>query len=70
LRNRRDLDDLRTNPMLLTALCVKFNEGKQLPEDIHDQYDAVVNQVLYNRYRDRQWWAGFESEMGEPERPS
>ena len=53
LRDRRDLDDLRTNPMLLTALCVKFNEGKRLPEDIHDLYDAVVNQVLYNRYRDK-----------------
>jgi hypothetical protein len=47
---RRDLDELRPNPMLLTALCVKYDEGQRLPQDIYKLYDAVVRQVLHKRY--------------------
>ncbi|MBA1444515.1 MAG: SUMF1/EgtB/PvdO family nonheme iron enzyme [Chromatiales bacterium] len=50
---RPDLNEFRTNPMLLTALCVKYDEGSRLPKDIHDLYSAVINQVLHNRYLDR-----------------
>jgi formylglycine-generating enzyme required for sulfatase activity len=50
LAERRDLDQLRPNPMLLTALCVKYDEGKRLPEDFYELYDSVTNQVLYKRY--------------------
>ena len=50
--SRRDaLRDLRENPLLLTALCVKYREGKRLPQDIFQLYDSVVDRVLYNRYR-------------------
>ena len=51
LRNRPELDELRRNPLLLTALCVKYKEGKRLPQDIYHLYNSVVNQVLYNRFR-------------------
>ena len=51
LRNRPDIAELPRNPLLLTALCVKFKEGKRLPEDIYHLYDSVVNQVLFNRFR-------------------
>ena len=51
LRNRAELDELRRNPLLLTALCVKYKEGKRLPQDIYHLYDSVVNQVLFNRFR-------------------
>ncbi|MES9902609.1 MAG: SUMF1/EgtB/PvdO family nonheme iron enzyme [Sedimenticola sp.] len=50
LKARADLAELRNNPMLLTALCVKYDQGKRLPKDIHDLYSAVVNQVLHSRY--------------------
>ena len=50
LRERRDLDTLRPNPMLLTALCVKYDEGQRLPKDFFRLYDSVVGQVLYKRY--------------------
>ncbi|MBL3527217.1 MAG: SUMF1/EgtB/PvdO family nonheme iron enzyme [gamma proteobacterium endosymbiont of Lamellibrachia anaximandri] len=53
LDGRPDLNEFRTNPMLLTALCVKYDEGSRLPKDIHDLYSAVINQVLHNRYLDR-----------------
>jgi len=44
--------ELRRNPMLLTALCVRYSEGRSLPEDQHDLYDKMINNVLFNRYRD------------------
>lgn len=50
LGERRDLDTLRPNPMLLTALCVRFGEGQRLPKDFFRLYDSVVEQVLYKRY--------------------
>ncbi|MEO6563829.1 MAG: SUMF1/EgtB/PvdO family nonheme iron enzyme [Nitrosospira sp.] len=52
LSERRDLDELRPNPMLLTALCVKFDEGQRLPRDFYRLYDSVVNQVLHKRYQE------------------
>ena len=55
LGGRREIAELRRNPLLLTALCVKYKEGKRLPDDVYDLYNAVVNQVLFNRYdNDRQ----------------
>jgi hypothetical protein len=52
LADRPDLQDLKRNPMLLTALCVRYGEGRRLPQDRHDLYDKLVNNVLFNRYRD------------------
>jgi formylglycine-generating enzyme required for sulfatase activity len=50
LSERSDLQNLRANPMLLTALCIKFDEGQRLPKDFYRLYDSVVAQVLYKRY--------------------
>ncbi|MCP4042591.1 MAG: SUMF1/EgtB/PvdO family nonheme iron enzyme, partial [Gammaproteobacteria bacterium] len=52
-RGDAELDQLSRNPLLLTALCVKFSEGQELPRDMHELFDAVVEKTLYNRYRDR-----------------
>jgi formylglycine-generating enzyme required for sulfatase activity len=54
LDGRSDLDELRPNPMLLTALCVKYDEGQRLPGDLYRLYDIVVDQVLYKRYITKQ----------------
>jgi hypothetical protein len=48
---RSDLEDLVGNPMLLTAICVVYHEGKRLPQDRHDLYDRIVDNVLCNRFR-------------------
>lgn len=50
LAEREDLAELRRNPMLLTALCVMYDQGQRLPQDFYRLYDAVVGQVLYKRY--------------------
>jgi len=52
LQHRSELAELKNNPLLLTAICVKFKEGKRLPRDIHDLYNSITNQVLYNRFRE------------------
>ncbi len=50
LDQRDDLTEMHSNPMLLTALCVKYDEGRRLPQDFYALYDAVVRQVLYKRF--------------------
>jgi predicted NACHT family NTPase len=50
LAEREDLAELRRNPMLLTALCVMWDQGQKLPQDFYRLYDAVAGQVLYKRY--------------------
>ncbi len=38
------------NPLLLTAICIIYGEGKQLPRDIHELYDRIVKTSLHSRY--------------------
>ncbi len=78
LGGRRDLAELRANPMLLTALCIKYDEGQRLPQDFYRLYDSVVNQVLHKRYlteneRDRARLrlsaVALGMHQGDPQRP-
>ncbi len=52
LAERQDdgIVEMRRNPMLLTALCVRFHEGQTLPKNVFDLYDKVIDVVLYRRY--------------------
>ncbi len=51
-RQDEGIAEMRQNPMLLTALCVKFHEGRRLPKDVYELYDKVIDQVLYGRYHE------------------
>ena len=64
LAEREELRELRQNPMLLTALCVMWDQGQRLPQDFYQLYDALVGQVLYKRYLDpnEQYRARFRLE--------
>lgn len=46
----RKLEDLAANPLLLTAMCIIYDEGKRLPHDKYTLYDRIVDTVLYKRY--------------------
>ena len=46
------LVELAANPLLLTAMCIVFDEGKRLPQDKHELYERVVATVLFSRYQD------------------
>ena len=44
------LDELAGNPLLLTAMCIIYDEGKRLPHDKYVLYDRIVDTVLHKRY--------------------
>ena len=46
------LQPLAVNPLLLTGMCIVFDEGGRLPQDKHELYTRIVNTVLNSRYRD------------------
>lgn len=51
LHGRREgLAPLIENPMLLTAICVLYDNGGRLPDDRHELYRSIVANVLHNRY--------------------
>ena len=50
VREREWLEPLTGNPMLLTAICILYGEGKRLPQDKCDLYARIVENVLHNRY--------------------
>ncbi|MEI7701886.1 MAG: SUMF1/EgtB/PvdO family nonheme iron enzyme [Planctomycetia bacterium] len=45
-----DVHELAGNPLFLTAICIIYGEGKQLPADVHDLYDRIVKTSLHSRY--------------------
>jgi formylglycine-generating enzyme required for sulfatase activity len=46
------LVELAANPLLLTAMCIVYDEGKRLPQDKHELYERVTTTVLCSRYPD------------------
>lgn len=50
INDRDDLAPLAENPMLLTAICVLYDNGGRLPEDRYQLYKSIVEGVLHNRY--------------------
>ena len=50
LHRERALDELAANPLLLTAMCIIYEEGKRLPEDKYELYNRIVETVLHKRY--------------------
>jgi 3',5'-cyclic AMP phosphodiesterase CpdA len=50
LEDREDLYAVAENPMLLTAVCVLYDNGGRLPEDRYELYKSIVDGVLHNRY--------------------
>jgi formylglycine-generating enzyme required for sulfatase activity len=43
------LQPLASNPLLLTAMCVIYGQGKRLPQDKYELFDRIVDTVLHNR---------------------
>ena len=52
VRGQAWLEPLLANPLLLTAACIVFNDGKRLPQDKHELYDRLTDVVLSNRIKD------------------
>ena len=52
IAQRPDLQPLTVNPMLLTSMCILYQQGGRLPQHRHDLYDRIVDNVLFNRFPD------------------
>ncbi len=52
MQSRADLAPLIANPLLLTAVCVLYDNGGRLPEDRYELYKRIVDVVLHGRYTD------------------
>jgi formylglycine-generating enzyme required for sulfatase activity len=50
VRGREGLQPLAANPLLLTAMCIVYSEGKRLPQDKYELYVRIVDNVLFSRY--------------------
>jgi formylglycine-generating enzyme required for sulfatase activity/energy-coupling factor transporter ATP-binding protein EcfA2 len=46
------IDELRDNPLMLTAICLLYNDKKELPGQRADLYDKFVENLLYRRFSD------------------
>lgn len=42
--------ELVENPLLLTAICIIYSEGKVLPQDLHSLYDRIIDTSLHAKY--------------------
>jgi formylglycine-generating enzyme required for sulfatase activity len=47
------LTELAENPLLLTAICIVYGQGRRLPQERHELYEEIVNTVLYSRIEDK-----------------
>ncbi len=45
------VSELVASPLLLTAVCIVYEQGGELPKDIHDLYNSVVRCSLNARYK-------------------
>jgi formylglycine-generating enzyme required for sulfatase activity len=52
IRSQPWLVELAASPLLLTAMCIVYDEGRRLPHDKHELYERVVSTVLFSRYQD------------------
>ncbi len=46
------ISEFTQNPLLLTAVCVLYQDGKRLPEQRADLYERIVANLIYKRFFD------------------
>lgn len=49
ISSKNDIDDLKNNPLMLTAMCILYNDSKMLPDQRADLYDRFV-QRLFSKF--------------------
>lgn len=49
IRDREWLRPLAANPLMLTAMCAIYSDGRRLPQDQHQLYDRIIDSVLTKR---------------------
>jgi predicted NACHT family NTPase len=50
IRSNKNVFELITNPLLLTAVCILYKDGETVPEQRADLYNRVVERLLAGRF--------------------
>ena len=51
MRTHPDIEALKDTPLMLTAICLLYNDGKELPGQRAELYNRFVNNLLSKRFR-------------------
>jgi formylglycine-generating enzyme required for sulfatase activity/3',5'-cyclic AMP phosphodiesterase CpdA len=50
MKDHPAVDELKDTPLMLTAICMLYNDGKELPGQRAELYNKFVNFLLYRRF--------------------
>jgi formylglycine-generating enzyme required for sulfatase activity/energy-coupling factor transporter ATP-binding protein EcfA2 len=50
IKNNEAIKELMINPLMLTAICILYNDGKQLPEQRAELYKKFIDHLLYSKF--------------------
>jgi formylglycine-generating enzyme required for sulfatase activity/energy-coupling factor transporter ATP-binding protein EcfA2 len=54
VKAHKAIDQLIDNPLMLTAVCILYNDGKELPSQRAELYKKFVDNMLYRRFQDNE----------------
>jgi len=52
IRSHPAIDELTDTPLMLTAICILYHDGKELPEQRAELYKKFIDNLLYRRFDD------------------
>jgi len=52
IKSHPSIDELIDSPLMLTAICLLYNDNKELPGQRAELYDRFVSNLLYRRFRE------------------
>ncbi len=52
IKDHPAIDQLIDNPLMLTAICILYHDGKELPGQRAELYKKFIDNLLYRRFKD------------------
>jgi len=62
IRQHEHISAFTQNPLLLTAVCILYQDGKRIPEQRADLYNRIIDNLIHRRFNDPSQ-PGKESEI-------
>jgi predicted NACHT family NTPase len=58
IRQHEHISIFTQNPLLLTAMCILYNDGKRIPDQRAELYNRVIDNLIHRRSRQRRTYTG------------
>jgi formylglycine-generating enzyme required for sulfatase activity/energy-coupling factor transporter ATP-binding protein EcfA2 len=52
IRQHEHISAFTQNPLLLTAVCILYQDGKRIPEQRADLYNRIIDNLIHRRFND------------------